>query len=404
MRRLLSVGLAATLLASAPLWTQTNPSPTHPNPEVAALLNSLARSHGGWEKVRSIRAFRWRVAVQLPDKSFQQDALLMPDRLRLEDNSLGYPRTVIVTPQLGMAFAPGKTDEQMTPAQKESWTESLRGAMTFLLQQSSDLTNQLAALPGEKVGGVETKILERKSASVRQWLYVDPETGRILRDVRFNADGSRSTLEPSNWVTVEGVEWAVVDRYTGQDATGKTTSAEGRMTGIEFNPPVDFRLFERNGPSLASTPFHPAPMLPAPEPPRTASLNIRSLPGNAQVYLNDEFRGTSSDEGNLAVSNLKPGSYRLRVSLIGYKQWTQPITLAAGDNRLVEVRLEPAGPKPLELNEVEEALKNGISPKRLAEMVKQFGVDFVLTDELEQRLRSLGADSDLLLAITKTRK
>ena len=40
----------------------------------------------------------------------------------------------------------------------------------------------------------------------------------------------------------------------------------------------------------------------------------------------------------------------------------------------------------------------------MTELVKQFGVDFVLTDEAEKRLRSAGADSDLLLTIAKAKK
>ena len=37
-------------------------------------------------------------------------------------------------------------------------------------------------------------------------------------------------------------------------------------------------------------------------------------------------------------------------------------------------------------------------------LVKEYGVDFVLTNEAEQNLRTVGADSDLLLAIAKAKK
>lgn len=55
--------------------------------------------------------------------------------------------------------------------------------------------------------------------------------------------------------------------------------------------------------------------------------------------------------------------------------------------------------KPLSEAEVMEGLSGGLSSKRLATLVLQYGVDFKLTPESEQRLRGVGADDGLLLAI-----
>ena len=138
--------------------------------------------------------------------------------------------------------------------------------------------------------------------------------------------------------------------------------------------------------------------------PKTADLTVVTQPGQAQVYLDDEPRGVTSSDGRLLLKNLSLGAHRLRLSLAGYKEWTQTVELAAGDVKQVEAKLQPAGPKPLTLPEVEEALKNGLPNPRVTQLVKQFGVDFAVTDEVEQRLRAVGADGDLLLAIAKARK
>ena len=288
--------------------------------------------------------------------------IVLPDRLRLENNYWGQLNTYIVAPQVGIAFAKGRTDYQLKPGERDSLSNIFRFDTTFLLQQASNSAYEFSVLEGEKIGEAETRILEVKGYGVRDWLYVDSQTGRVLRGVRFLPDGSRSTWSSSDWATVDGMIFALTAKGSDLNQSGETTW-EWHVTAIELNPPVDDRLFERNGPSLADIPFHPAALLPAPEPPRTANLNIRTQPGNAQAYLNDEFRGTSSSEGNLAVSNLKPGNYRLRLTLIGYKEWTQSLDLVADDNQNIEARLEPAGPKPLELGEIEEALKNGIDRK-----------------------------------------
>ena len=44
-----------------------------------------------------------------------------------------------------------------------------------------------------------------------------------------------------------------------------------------------------------------------------------------------------------------------------------------------------------------------VPKSRLTTLVNQYGVNFILTNESEQRLRNVGADSELLLAIAKNR-
>ena len=64
---------------------------------------------------------------------------------------------------------------------------------------------------------------------------------------------------------------------------------------------------------------------------------------------------------------------------------------------------KPAAQKSLALTEIQDLLKGGVSPKRVATLVEQYGVSFALTDDMEKELRKLGADSDLLLVIAKKR-
>ncbi|HVP43911.1 MAG TPA: hypothetical protein VMS96_10795 [Terriglobales bacterium] len=67
-------------------------------------------------------------------------------------------------------------------------------------------------------------------------------------------------------------------------------------------------------------------------------------------------------------------------------------------------RKPPPGPPPLALSEVLEALQKGVPAPRVASLVSQFGVSFALNDDAERQLRSAGADTDLLLAIAKSKK
>jgi len=159
---------------------------------------------------------------------------------------------------------------------------------------------------------------------------------------------------------------------------------------------------------LKATPFvvaalrPPPPKLVPPPPPQPATIEISS--GSAvQVYVDDEFKGTTSSDGHLVVT-LQPGAHRLRLSQPGKKEWTEPLQLLAGERHPIIAQLESTGPKPLSENDIEEALSNGLSKARVLALVKQYGVSFALNDATEQRLRAAGADDEVLLAIVKNKK
>jgi hypothetical protein len=58
----------------------------------------------------------------------------------------------------------------------------------------------------------------------------------------------------------------------------------------------------------------------------------------------------------------------------------------------------------LALDEIEDLLAGGVSPKRTDALVQQYGVNFELTERIKVRLLKLGADEALLLAIVKNHR
>jgi len=77
-----------------------------------------------------------------------------------------------------------------------------------------------------------------------------------------------------------------------------------------------------------------------PPAPATGTLKVQSQPGEAQVYINDEPKGMTSPAGELRLPGLAPGTYRLRVSLAGYKTWENSVTVTAGETVTPFVTLE----------------------------------------------------------------
>ena len=57
--------------------------------------------------------------------------------------------------------------------------------------------------------------------------------------------------------------------------------------------------------------------------------------------------------------------------------------------------------KALSVADVEFLLKESISPKRLAELIEELGVNFKVTKEVRERLKKAGADSRVMLAVER---
>ncbi len=77
-----------------------------------------------------------------------------------------------------------------------------------------------------------------------------------------------------------------------------------------------------------------------PPAPTTGMLKVQSQPGEAQVYINDEPQGITSPGGELRLSGLASGTYRLRVALVGYKTWENSISITAGETVTAFVTLD----------------------------------------------------------------
>jgi hypothetical protein len=135
-----------------------------------------------------------------------------------------------------------------------------------------------------------------------------------------------------------------------------------------------------------------------------SEVDITTQPGGAQVYVNDEPRGVSSEQEGRLVLKMQPGSHTLRVSLPNYQDFTQTITVVAGQPLAVTAKLEPLGPPPFTADDIVKMLQGKVSNKRITALVDERGVDFAMTADLEKRLKALGADDALLLAIATKKR
>ena len=75
-------------------------------------------------------------------------------------------------------------------------------------------------------------------------------------------------------------------------------------------------------------------------------LRIQSNPAGSAVYVDNNYAGTTISSSALYVTQLKPGSYTVRVTLAGYQINSQTAVVTAGKVTPVQANMVPVSPGP----------------------------------------------------------
>ena len=75
----------------------------------------------------------------------------------------------------------------------------------------------------------------------------------------------------------------------------------------------------------------------APLPEKTGSIKITSSPSGAEVYMNNEYHGTTPN----TINGVPAGNHTVEIREHGYKTWSQVITVTSGSTASVSPSLVP---------------------------------------------------------------
>ena len=70
-------------------------------------------------------------------------------------------------------------------------------------------------------------------------------------------------------------------------------------------------------------------------PPETTAVSFHSVPEDAEVYINGQFRGTTPVTLHLAA-----GTHAIEIRLAGYQIWSRELVVVAGDDTRVAATLQ----------------------------------------------------------------
>jgi zinc protease len=225
---------------------QATPKPAASNPEGKAVAAKVAQALGldKLPPVNSLRANFTESDPGDPATTPIEVTIVFPDRMHVNVQTPGGALSIVVTPEAGFMSAEGRGGGDLPPQQKaDSLTQILHDPV-YLAQHVNDPAITFTAAGTEKIGEVEAAIVDVGGAVPWIRWYVDPKSGRILREDYQGMALSgpfQGETELSDWRTAGGLTFP----YLHQNKQNGKDSSTVQYTSIQLNPTVDPKLFER---------------------------------------------------------------------------------------------------------------------------------------------------------------
>ena len=219
------------------------------NPEGKALAAKVAQALGGEAKLQSVKSLKSSFTLTqqggpMAGAVQAESTIVYPDRMKL---NLQTPRgtfTMIVTPDAAFMSAEGMGSQDMPASQKNERLEQIHRDIIYVAQHVDDPAFSFTAEGTDKSGSEETAIVDVSGPDVTLRWFVDPQSGKIVRET-YKAMGQSGLVDTetdfSEWKDVQGLNLPL-HRENKQGGQGSSTV---QYSKIEVNPTVDPKIFEK---------------------------------------------------------------------------------------------------------------------------------------------------------------
>jgi zinc protease len=220
--------------------------PAASNAEGKALAARVAHAMGmdKLQPVTSLQANFTESAPGDPTTTPIEATIVFPDRMHVTVHTPDGTLAIVVTPQAGFMSVEGRGGGDLPAQQKaDSLTQILHDPL-YLVQHVNDPAITFTAAGTEKVGEVEAAVVDVGGAVPWIRWYVDPKSGRILREdyKGMTLSGTfQGETDLSDWRTANGLTFP----YLHQNKQNGKDSSTVQYTSIQINPTVDPKLFEK---------------------------------------------------------------------------------------------------------------------------------------------------------------
>ena len=226
---------------------EESPKPSASNPEGKALAAKVAQAMGGVEKLQSVKSMQVSLNENdsgSPTATRIELIISFPDRMHLSIPTPQGNMTMVVSPDAGFMAAEGKGVQDLPAAQRDDSLTQIHHDPVYLAQHVNDPAITFTAQGKEKVGDIEAAVVDVGGAVPWIRWYVDPQSGRILRE-EYKGLGESGTFQGetdlSDWRTAEGLTLP----YMHQNKQNGKDSSTVQYASIHINPTIDPKVFEK---------------------------------------------------------------------------------------------------------------------------------------------------------------
>ncbi|PYX86589.1 MAG: hypothetical protein DMG68_14910, partial [Acidobacteria bacterium] len=176
-----------------------------------------------------------------------------PDSMHVELETPQGKLSIVTSPADSFMSMAGMGTRSLPPAQKTDMLAQLHHDLVYVAQHADDPSFNFTAAGTEKIGDTEAAIVDIGGAIPWVRWYVDPKTGRILRE-KYKGVGQAGPFDGetdlSDWRAADGLTMPYVhkNKQNGQD------SGTAEFKKIDINPAVDSKLFAKPAPSGGEQP------------------------------------------------------------------------------------------------------------------------------------------------------
>jgi outer membrane lipoprotein-sorting protein len=223
--------------------------PTASNEEGKALAAKVVAAMGGETKLASIKALKAKVTLtqKTPQGAFpmqMENIIIFPDRLRADMQTPEGTIKVVVTPEVAFIDLPNGQVQNWPDARKTETLEQIKRDPIFIASHAKDADVFFHAAGTEKVGDVETRIVDVNAAGAAIRWFVDPKTGHIVKETYMTIGQHgpvQGETDMDGWKEVSGINIPTM-RHNKQDGQDSSTA---EYTSLELNPTIDPKVFEK---------------------------------------------------------------------------------------------------------------------------------------------------------------